>query len=196
MSENLYKVLNTFNTYLGMTPKYAFNHVMNEHIYITMTYNKGVNVPVSKWNETYRDTVRILDKKDIYVKDGVIHNVSNKGMASIWVHRYEKTNEVKFTLWNDLGIYTNSHLMPDSDLTSKFYAARDKFAGNKAQLFIGSHDVYLSEKLICEAIADLKTKIAYDKQEISEIYDYSALKEKISKIKANLDTLELLNEVL
>ena len=64
------------------------------------------------------------------------------------------------------------------------------------QLFIGSHDVYLSKKLIREAIADLKTQIAYDKEKISTIYDYSELKEKISKIKANLDTLELLNEVL
>lgn len=196
MSKNLYNVLNTFNTYLGMTPKYAFNRVMDEHIYITMTYNKGINVPVSKWNEDYRDMIRILDKKDIYVKDGIIHNVSNEGKASIWVHRHEKTNEVKFTLWNDLGIYTNSYLMPDPDLTSKFYAARDMFAGNKAQLFIGSHDVYLSKKLIREAIADLKTQIAYDKEKISAISDYSELKEKISKIKANLDTLELLNEVV
>lgn len=169
MSKNLYKVLNTFNTYLGITPKYAFNYVRDEHIYITMTYNKGVNVPVSKRNETYSDMIRILDKKDIYVKDDIIHNVSNEGMASIWVHRYEKTNEVKFTLWNDLGIYTNPYLMPDSDLANKFYAARDKFAGNKAQLFIGSHDVYLSKKLIREAIADLKTQIAYDKEKIRRI---------------------------
>lgn len=139
--ENLYKIINEFNKYMGMNPTTKFSMVSNNNIYLSMQYTKETDVPVNEWN---KDSCPL----DAVIEDDVMKNVINKGMISVWMHRNEKTNEVEFTLWPDVNIYTNPYVMPDKQLAERFYQARLDMAGSKAKLLINSFDVYVSDKLI------------------------------------------------
>ena len=191
--ENLYKIINEFNKYMGMNPTTKFSMVSNDNIYLSMQYTKETDVPVNEWN---KDSCPL----DAVIEDDVMKNVINKGMVSVWIHRNEKTNEVEFTLWPDVNIYTNSYVMPDKQLAERFYQARLDMAGSKAKLLINSFDVYVSDKLIAQSITYLRKKIKsvsahIGKTKLNKEYGTESLKTFASELTNALSSLEMLEEV-
>lgn len=195
--QNLYKIINEFNKYMQMKPVIKFSMMKHGSLYLKMRYTDETEVPVDEWN---KDSIPVEGK----VENGVIKNVTNAGVISVWVHRNEKTNEVEFTLWQDMGIYTNSYIMPDKQLAERFYKARSDMAGCEAKLLIGSFDVYVSSKLIAEAIMYLKKQIDQTQKYISKIsLNYENYKEGVKRLKDYtndlndyIDSLEMLTEVV
>lgn len=191
--ENLYKIINEFNKYMGMNPTTKFLMVSDNNIYLSMQYTKETDVPVNEWNED-------ICPLNAVIENGVMKNVVNKGMVSVWIHRNEKTNEVEFTLWQDMGIYTNSYIMPDKQLAERFYKAKLDMAGSSAKLFVGSFDVYVSDKLIAQSITYLRNKIERVSVEIGKTkmdreYGIETLKTLSIELANALDSLEMLEEV-
>lgn len=59
--------------------------------------------------------------------------------------------------------------MPDKQLAERFYKARSDMARYKANLLVGSFDVYVSNKLITKAIIYLQKTIKQTQEYISQI---------------------------
>lgn len=191
--ENLYKIINEFNKYMGMNPTTKFSMVSNNNIYLSMQYTKETDVPVNEWNKNNGPL-------DTVIENGVMKNVVNKGMISVWIHRNEKTNEVEFTLWPNVNIYTNSYIMPDKQLAERFYKARLDMARSSVKLFVSSFDVYVSDKLIVQSITYLRKKIErvsiqIGKTKMDKEYGIETLKTLSIDLANALDSLEMLEEV-
>lgn len=189
---NLYKIINEFNKHMQMKPVIKFSMMKNGNLYLKMKYTDETEVPVNEWN---KNCIPIKKK----VETNVIKNVTNAGMISVWVHRNAQ-NEVEFTLWQDIGIYTNPYIMPDKQLAEKFYKARSDMARYKANLLVGSFDVYVSDKLITKAIIYLQKEIGQTQEYISQINlncknGMQKLKEHTKNLNDYIDSFEMLTEV-
>lgn len=189
---NLYKIINEFNKHMQMKPVIKFSMMEHGNLYLKMRYTDETEVPVNEWN---KNCIQIKGE----VENNVIKNVTNAGMISVWVHRNAQ-NEVEFTLWQDIGIYTNPYLMPDKQLAERFYRARNDMAGCKANLLADSFNVYVSDKLITKAIIYLKKEIEQTQKYISQInLNYKngmqKLKEHAKNLNDYIDSFEMLTEV-
>ena len=190
--QNLYKIINEFNKYMQINPVIKFSMMKSGSMYLKMRYTDETEVPVNEWN---KDCIPVKGR----VENDVIKNVTNTGMISVWVHRNAQ-NEVEFTLWKDMGIYTNAYIMPDKQLAERFYKARSDMAGCKAKMLVGSFDVYVSNKLIAQAIMYLKKEIGQTQEYISKISlndkdGVQRLKEYTNDLNNYIDSLEMLMEV-
>lgn len=189
---NLYKIINEFNKHMQMKPVIKFSMMENGNLYLKMKYTDETEVPVNEWNKNCTPMKGT-------VENNVIKNVTNAGMISVWVHRNAQ-NEVEFTLWQDIGFYTNPYVMPDKQLAERFYKARSDMARYKANLLVGSFDVYVSNKLITKAIIYLQKTIKQTQEYISQINSNSKdgiqkLKEYTKNLNDYIDSFEMLTEV-
>lgn len=180
---SLYKVLNDFNHNFKREAKYQFGFAIEGHIFIKMIYNENVDVPSCDWN----------CKSSHEPENGIIKNVKNYGMAKIWVHRNEKTQEVEFTLWKDNGIYMNSYTMPDYEMAQQFSAAAEEMASCRADFCIGRFQVDMSEKILFQAIDYVEGEIKDIMKRIESISKRDVLK--MSSKFSNLNRTKCFNRL-
>ena len=179
---NLYKVLNDFNHNFKKDAKYQFDFATEGHIFIEMIYNENVDIPSCAWNCTSHEP-----------ENSIIKNAKNYGMAKIWVHRNEKTQEVEFTLWKDNGIYMNPYTMPDYEMAQQFSAAAEEMASCRADFCIGRFQVDMSEKILLQAIDYVEGEIKNIVKEI-ERYNKKDILKMVSKF-SNLNRTKSLNRL-
>lgn len=179
--ENLYQLINNFNTDFGHPGKLIPSGAGQRHLWFHIEYH----IPI--------DTEKIKSQKE-WANDSVTYlGKNNFGMCKVWIdHDESKPYErPKFVVWND-NIYVNPYTMPDYDLVQEFYETRKHFFDCEANVLVGKSEVYLSDKIIQQFMLICKHRIEACKDLLCCSSNTNTIKEYAQKILDHAEILELL----
>lgn len=179
--ENLYQLINNFNTGFGHTGKLIPSAAGQRHLWFHIEYPIPVDAEkIKSQKEWANDSTTYLGK-------------NNFGMCKIWIdqNKSKPYERPKFIVWND-NIYVNPYTMPDYDLVQKFYETRSNFFGCEANVLVGKSEVYLSDKIIHQFMLMCRRRIENCKDLLCCSSNTDTIKDYAQKILDNAEILELL----